>query len=90
MVQEKFLQKRERRCWKPPKHNTEAIRTPPKICLAKEKGFTKTQRRGGQFWMETLKTKARREKKEKGNMRNASKYNRKLNPRSQLQTDSRG
>lgn len=62
LVQGKFFQKRERSCWKPPKHNTEAIRT-PKICLAKEKGFTKTQRRGGQFWMETLKTKARKGKK---------------------------
>lgn len=40
MVQGKIFQKRERRCWKPPKLTEK--QPEPKVCVAKKKGFTKT------------------------------------------------
>lgn len=65
--------KNKRRCWKPPKHNTEAIRT--KNLSGQEKRIHKNTKERRP--MLDVKTNA---KKGKGNMRNASKYNRKLNP----------
>lgn len=40
LVQGKTFQKRERRCWKPPKLTEK--QPEPKVCVAKKKGFTKT------------------------------------------------